>query len=1083
MVIKETFEFKYSLGFILVGLVISSIFQFSFHLKVIFMKTILLSFILCLPYFAVAQIALAESSEIDSTVIRHDDSLIQISRELTAKKDYDKALEVNSAAEQIALFRFGRGMAVYGACCFNRGRICYFKGDFKEAENWYLESKSIREKTLGKEHPDYAKSLNNLAILYKEMGNYKEAEPLYLESKSIREKTLGKEHPDYMSSVNELAILYNYMGNYEKAESLYLEAKAIREKTLGKEHSRYSANLNNLAVLYMNMGNYEKAIPLYIESKAIREKTLGKEHPDYATSLLNLGILYMKMGNYEKAEPLYLESKTILEKTHGKEHPDFSKSLLNLGILYMKMGNYEKAEPLYLETKAIREKILGKEHPDYASSLNNLALLYHEMGNYEKEEQLLLEVQSIQEKKLGKEHPSYLTSLGNLAIMYEAMGNYEKAELLYLENKTTCEKILGKVHPDYALNLHNLGIFYYIMGKYEKAELLYLEAKDIREKTLGKEHPYYASTMHKLAMLYEKQKRISESEVLLEGWSIQEENRLSSAVVFLSEGELAKYQGTFQNKGDDLGSYLIARPLGQTGILPSLTFNHALFYKGFLLTVVAHLQRLSTSVPNAEEINNRLKGYRRRLAIEYAKSNTKRSVLNELENKAEIAEKELARTVTGYTKATQQVSWLEVQTTLKKDEAAIEFIHFRVNFPIKTDTIKYACIMLLPGKKQPKFIPLFEEKSLDSLLKINVERKSDFVNQLYSHADRGFIPIEEKHKTLYDLIWAPLEKHLQGVKKIYFSPSGLLHRINLDAIPIADNETVGDRYQLIAMNSTRQLVIPSLTNVNNQDVVLYGGINYEPDSTYKDPTPIVASRSRGELSFHYVDSTLRGGNWNYLPGTEKEINTLQELLKSKSLKVTTNRGSEATEESFKNIGQQNNSPRVLHISTHGYFFPDPRKEVSSSQLLVSNQEPIFKISDHPMLRSGLILAGGNAGWKGQKTLEGREDGVLTAYEISQMNLSNTELVVLSACETGLGDIKGNEGVYGLQRAFKIAGAKYLIMSLWQVPDRETKEFMVSFYKNWLTKKESIPEAFRMTQKEMRDRFINPFSWAGFVLVE
>ncbi|MBP6185625.1 MAG: CHAT domain-containing protein, partial [Saprospiraceae bacterium] len=181
------------------------------------------------------------------------------------------------------------------------------------------------------------------------------------------------------------------------------------------------------------------------------------------------------------------------------------------------------------------------------------------------------------------------------------------------------------------------------------------------------------------------------------------------------------------------------------------------------------------------------------------------------------------------------------------------------------------------------------------------------------------------------------------------------------------------------------------------------------------------------------------------------------------------------------MGQLNNpSPRVLHIATHGFFFPDPVDKILTSR----EGEPVFKWSDNPMIRSGLILAGGNYAWQNGKAVSpDKEDGILTAYEISQMNLSNTELVVLSACETGLGDIQGNEGVYGLQRAFKIAGAKYLIMSLWQVPDRETMEFMTTFYKNWLEQKLSIPDAFRKTQREMRDRFFNPYSWGAFVLVE
>ena len=236
-------------------------------------------------------------------------------------------------------------------------------------------------------------------------------------------------------------------------------------------------------------------------------------------------------------------------------------------------------------------------------------------------------------------------------------------------------------------------------------------------------------------------------------------------------------------------------------------------------------------------------------------------------------------------------------------------------------------------------------------------------------------------------------------------------------------------------------------------------------------------------SFSSVDSTLRGGSWNYLAGTEREVNSIEKIMETSGLKVNLKKGYAATEESFKNLGANNNSsPRILHIATHGYFFPDTKNNSQESQVKNQN-ENVFTISDHPMLRSGLIMADGNIAWQGKQTLEGREDGVLTAYEISQMNLSNTELVVLSACETGLGDIQGNEGVYGLQRAFKIAGAKYLIMSLWQVPDKQTSLLMTTFYKKWLVNKMTIPDAFHAAQKELRNIGLDPYQWAGFVLVE
>jgi CHAT domain-containing protein len=231
------------------------------------------------------------------------------------------------------------------------------------------------------------------------------------------------------------------------------------------------------------------------------------------------------------------------------------------------------------------------------------------------------------------------------------------------------------------------------------------------------------------------------------------------------------------------------------------------------------------------------------------------------------------------------------------------------------------------------------------------------------------------------------------------------------------------------------------------------------------------------LSFSQADSTLRGGSWKYLKFSEKETANIAAIIGKAGIPATTFGGYEATEEAFKKIGKDRDSPRILHLSTHGYFFPDSKSGGDGAS------DPVFKTSEHPMIRSGLILAGGNHAWQTGKPLGRREDGVLTAYEISQMNLAATELVVLSACETGLGDIRGNEGVYGLQRAFKIAGAKNLLMSLWQVPDFQTQELMTLFYQKWLLEKMPVRKALHTAQEEMRAKGYEPFYWAGFVLVE
>ena len=1060
----------------------------------------------------------------DSTTINQVDSLIKVSKALTAKNDFDKALEVNVTAEKIALEKLGKESAAYASTCFNLGRISFFKKDFSKAEIWYLKSKDIREKILGKEHADYITNIRNLAFLYVNMGHYQKAEQLFLEKKMIQEKVFGKAHPSYTSSLMDLANIYFTLGQNEKAESTYLESKAIGEIVLGKEHPDYIGILNNLASLYNTLGLYEKSEPLSLESKSIQEKVHGKESSAYAFSIINLAKISFELGQYERAENLYLETKNIQEKVLGHEHPDYAYNLNSLANLYSKLGQFDKAEQFFLKSKTIREKVFGKEHDYYAESLNDLANLYADMGQYEKSmayyqelikitetlfgkehrkyatsisnlallymdigqceksEPLLLTSKSILEKVLGKEDPNFRLNLDHLGYLYLKMGQIKKAEQLFIESKDLFEKTLGNTHPNFAQRLHNLGFLYLNSGQYEKAEPLLLKAKIKNEKALGKEHQYYINGLASLAVLYSDQSQYEKAEPYYQELCTTNQIMISRALLHLSERELNNYMKKFLEYENRILSF--AQFSGREKLVSAI-FDQALFYKGFLLNSGTQVRRLALSNPNSAETFNKLKECRRRLATLYSKPISERdsAQITRLEVLDNDLEKGLAGKVLGYGEAMQQVKWKEVQTLLRYDEASIEFVHYRFYRNTQSDSTMYAALLLKKNENQPRLIALFEERALDSLLKNRPEHKADYVNNLYSLTDRGAKEAEALKRSLYEIIWQPLEKELVGIKTVYFSPSGLLHRINLDAIPVSETETLADKYQLIELNSTRQLVIRSDVKVLKNDAILFGGIQFEQDTNIQNIEPLLAFRSRGELFFNAVDTTLRGGSWNYLPGTEREVNAIEKIMQTSGVQTNLKKGYAATEESFKNIGANNNpSPRILHIATHGYFFPDS-KSTTKKSTLNGEQETVFKISDHPMLRSGLIMARGNAAWKGIQTLEGREDGVLTAYEISQMNLSNTELVVLSACETGLGDIQGNEGVYGLQRAFKIAGAKYLIMSLWQVPDKQTSLLMTTFYKKWLEEKLTIPDAFHAAQKELRDIGLDPYQWAGFVLVE
>ncbi len=577
------------------------------------------------------------------------------------------------------------------------------------------------------------------------------------------------------------------------------------------------------------MGQYEKSEQYFLEAKAIAEILQGKESLNYADLLNNIGLLDYDMGKYANAELLFLEAIAVVERNLMEKTTQYASMISNLGMLYYSMGNYEKAEKLYLEAKAIREKTLGHEHPEYAASLNNLAILYYVMGNYAKSEPLYLEAIAIREKTLGKAHIDYATNLGNLAILYDAMGSFEKSERISLEVIEILEKLLGKEHPHYAMNVNNLGMAYFYSGQYEKSEPFLLQAMDILKKTLGGKHLDCLEGLNNLAGLYWALGKLDTAQFYMSEAIETHKKMLVKASGHLSEKELSAFIEQFGEALDKCFSF----PKMQQTFADSY-YDNTLFYKGFLLNTVSQIGKLAIADPINAEKYKLFKSYNRRLATEYANPIAERDSANiaTLEEKANNLEKELVRTVAGYGDALRQVKWQEVQSALKPGEASVEFVHYRYYNPKSTNSIMYAALVLRPGDAQPHFIPLFEEKSLDSLLQTHGARKADYVNGLYTLVERGIKPLSESSGqiTLYDLLWKPLHKELVGVKTIYFSPSGLLHHLNLAAIPIGIDSVLGDRYQLVEVGSTRslavgtkagQLVVLNQVNSSTNDAILF----------------------------------------------------------------------------------------------------------------------------------------------------------------------------------------------------------------------------------------------------------------------
>ena len=443
--------------------------------------------------------------------------------------------------------------------------------------------------------------------------------------------------------------------------------------------------------------------------------------------------------------------------------------------------------------------------------------------------------------------------------------------------------------------------------------------------------------------------------------------------------------------------------------------------------------------------------------------------LEKITNETEVLEKELVRksALFAESKNAMSVSFDQIKNKLKPNEVVIDLVAFDYYNKKWTDSIVYGAFVVKKEYDAPKFIPLFEQKQLEFLLHKNKNQ-----------ADSTRINTQYTNKAISDLFLQPLEYELKGCTSVYLSPAGLGHQVNFKALPLSDNETFGGKYKIHLLGSTAELVTYKDSRIQkNTEIIAFGAIDYNKrDTNQKEedllPTvitdPVIVSNQRGV-----------NDNFGYLTGTKTEIKQIE--TQTKQLGFTTALFSDryATEESIKKLDGKK-TPFVLHLATHGFFFEDPKRELNDG-FSENNTSKFFKESDNPMMRSGLLFAGANKYWGKTTAKPTSDDGILTASEISNLDLGACELVVLSACETGLGEIKGSEGVFGLQRAFKMAGVKNIIMSLWKVPDTQTAELFGVFYGEYLSGK-SIHEAFQLAQAAMKAKY-EPYYWAGFVLLE
>jgi CHAT domain-containing protein/tetratricopeptide (TPR) repeat protein len=949
------------------------------------------------------------------------------------------------------------------------GVALHLKGRLPDALPLLREALKANEAVLGTTHPDYATSLNNLAGLLHDMGSREAALPLFQKALKINEGALGKRHPNYANSLNSLALLLRDMGDARAALPLFREAFKVNEAALGRRHSNYATGLNNLALTLAGMGDRRAALPLYREAVRVNEAALGKRHPNYATSLNNLAGLLQLMGDRRAALPLMEEALKVREAALGKRHHEYALSLSSLGGLLREMGDHKAALPLFREARKVMEAALGKRHPHYALCLNNLAQLLKDMGDHEAALPLLREALKVNELALGRRHPRYADALNNLAELFRDMRDFKAARPLYDEALKVNEAAVGKRHANYANTLGNLAVLFQDMGDARTALPRIREAVKLNEAALGRRHPGYANSLGNLAMILlaggDPEAALPPME---EALAIFAAVLRDDAAVLSDRQQLAAAAALRHHLDNRLGLLdLKGHPAAA---------EHVLAWKGSIL-VRQQRRRLFLRLASDDKTRaaaRRLQAITRELAEVRASTETSRERLAALEKEQDEAQAKLSDLSAAFRESLEErITPTVLAKSLPEEAVLVDYLFYGP-----------------PGKRS---LAAFVHRRGRACARIDLGPAAPV--EMAAAAWRALLlsgkPDAEAGAALKKLALAPLARHIEGAKVLLVSPDGVLGTVPFAALPGKEKGTYLIEDMAVAVVPVPRQIPELMRPVPEKgrlapSLLAVGGVDYEPGES----AALAAARGA---------PMGVSREWSSLPGTAAEARAVARsfaaAFKKEAVRLS---GADATAGKVRGVLAK---ARYAHLATHGYFAPEVLKSALADAGGRASGERREAPGWHPLLLSGLAFAGAN-----RTPRPGEEDGILTALEVSEMDLTGLEVAVLSACETGLGKVAGGEGLLGMQRAFAAAGARTVAASLWKVDDEATRVLMADFYTlAWDAKKAvSLAEALRQAQLAMMHRRtldgrprgvgkipekiekgkadrVPPYYWAAFVL--
>lgn len=1014
--------------------------------------------------------------------------------------------------------------------------LAIYQRNFRGAPEYLRRNIEIRESILGKDAPETHLARLKLANHLLDYSNaVQEALSIYkISYDSIVSRQIGSWQRDHLDILNHLATLYEYTDQYGKADASLAKALDVAESKFGRSDGLFGVELTQVASLRLKMGQYIKAekelkealtilgnlkketewkVP-YINTLQTEARFMGlrgmfseaEENLDQAAYILKkskdenliidqqaaareLSSLYILLGRYAETELLLDNLISDYERSFGGNSARLIEPLVNRGYLqlakgdytaaektaqraydisvkvyterstktaavqrllsdiYFTLGDYVKAEEMISKSIESQQNQFGRNHLEVAKSLSQLGVIRYSRGDTPQSvEKPLNEARSIIAEQLGTDNPPYAEVLKNTAILYIAGKKYPDALSSLSQAEHIWSTKTGSKNNIRAAAIYVLtGDVYYQMKSYNRSEEFYNRGKKIFEDNFSKTHPEYVKILSKLSRIYFMAGDYKKSKRNIEEALSNYENYIKQYFPALSEREKAKYWNTI--KTDFEFYYTLA--FSQADEFKDLTgkvYNYQLLTKALLLNSSLKIRERILSSTNAELKNTyNLWVQKKELLTKALSMNSTQLAEQEIDpslvaTEAERLEKELSEKseLFGQSLDNKKVTFENVQKSLNKNDVAVEIVRYRHFNHTFTDSVVYVALLLKPDQSKPEIVRFPRGAQMETRY-----------FRYYSNSMRD----ETRDRYSYDIYWKPVQSHISiQTVNIYLSPDGIFNQINLESIPLPDRDDayIIDKTNIVLVNNTRDLYLRKVQSkasaLSNSATMIGNPVFY----------------TRNDVDRAFPD----------LPGTEGEIQEVKGLLVEKGWQTNGFTASEATEEQIKAV----DNPKILHIATHGFYAPTVERNLSDEMTATDNN-----LSDNPLLKSGLLLKGGGDIISRSDRNYNAESGILTAYEAMSLNLDNTDLVVLSACETGRGEVATGEGVYGLQRAFLIAGAKVLIMSIFQVDDEATQRLIINFYDKWLATG-NLRQSFKNAKLDLRKEFPEPIYWGSFMMV-